>query len=52
MPWRSIEAIEIATAQWVDWFNIRRIMASIGDAPPVEHESAHCEQLESLALAA
>ena len=51
-PWRNIEAVEIATLSWVDWFNNRRIMESIGNVPPVEHEAAYYEQLESQALAA
>ena len=51
-PWRSIDAVEIATLEWVDWFNNRRIMESIGIVPPVEHEAAYYEQLEGQALAA
>ena len=22
-PWRSLEAVEFATLEWVDWFNLR-----------------------------
>lgn len=51
-PWRSIDAVEIATLEWVDWFNNRRIMESIGNVPPVEYEAAYYEQLESQAIAA
>ena len=51
-PWRSIDAVEIATLEWVDWYNNRRIMESIGNVPPTEHEAAYYEQLESQAMAA
>lgn len=30
-PWRVLEAVELATLEWVDWFNNRRILESIGD---------------------
>ena len=38
-PWRGIEAVELATLSWVDWFNNRRIMESIGNVPPAELEA-------------
>src|ERR671921_210275 len=37
-PWRSFEAVEFATLEWVDWFNNRRLLASIGSIPPAEAE--------------
>jgi putative transposase len=33
-PWRSAEAVEFATLEWVDWFNNRRIFGPIGNIPP------------------
>jgi putative transposase len=33
-PWRSFEAVEFATLEWVDWFNHRRQLAPIGNIPP------------------
>jgi transposase InsO family protein len=38
-PWRSLEAVEIATLQWVDWFNHRRLLEPIGNIPPAEAEA-------------
>ena len=35
-PWRHSEAVELATPEWVDWFNNRRLLAPIGYVPPVE----------------
>ncbi len=37
-PWRTLDAVEIATAEWVDWFNHRRLYEYCGDIPPVEAE--------------
>ena len=37
-PWRSVEAVELATLAWVDWFNNRRILAPLGYVPPAEFE--------------
>ena len=35
-PWRSLEAVEYATLEWVDWFNNRRLLEPIGHVPPVK----------------
>jgi len=37
-PWRSLDDVEFATLDWVDWFNNRRLLSSIGDVPPAEFE--------------
>jgi putative transposase len=37
-PWRSFEAVEFATLEWVDWFNNRRLLDPIGNIPPAEAE--------------
>ena len=51
-PWRSFEAVELATLEWVDWFNTRRLLAPIGNIPPAEAEAAYYIQLEALPIAA
>jgi transposase InsO family protein len=51
-PWKSIEAVEFAVFQWVDWFNRRRLLESIGDVPPAEFEQAYYRQQEAHAIAA
>jgi putative transposase len=43
-PWRTIEEVELATAEWVDWFNHRRLYEYCGDVPPVELEAAYYSQ--------
>ena len=46
-PWRSPEQVEFATLAWVDWFNNRRLLGSIGDIPPVEREQVYYESRAS-----
>lgn len=51
-PWRSIEAVEYATLEWVDWFNHRRLLEPIGNIPPAEAEANYYAMLEKPAMAA
>jgi hypothetical protein len=51
-PWRSFEAVEFATLEWVDWFNNRRLMEPIGNIPPAEAEERYYAMLEQPAMAA
>lgn len=39
-PWRSLQAVEFATLDWVDWFNHKRLLEPIGDIPPAEAEAS------------
>ena len=45
-PWRTMEAVEYATLDWVDWFNNRRLLETIGSIPPAEAEAAYYANLE------
>ncbi|WP_122928470.1 IS3 family transposase [Sphingobium sp. LF-16] len=51
-PWRSFEAVEYATLEWVDWFNNRRLLEPIGNIPPVEAEQRYYAMLDDVPLAA
>jgi len=51
-PWRSLEAVEYATLEWVDWYNNRRLMEPIGNIPPAEAEANYYAALEQTAIAA
>jgi putative transposase len=51
-PWRSFEAVEFATLQWVDWFNNRRLLEPIGNIPPAEAEERYYAATRSPAMAA
>src|SRR3954454_14894157 len=43
-PWRTLEPVELATAEWVDWWNHRRLHSAIGDVPPAEYEANYHHQ--------
>jgi transposase InsO family protein len=45
-------SLEYATLEWVDWFNHRRLLESIGNVPPAELEMAYYRQPEEPAIAA
>ena len=51
-PWRTLEAVEFATLEWVDWFNHRRLLEPIGNIPPAEAEARYYAQTEDVARAA
>ena len=51
-PWRSFEAVELATLEWFDWFNNRRLLEPIGNIPPAEAEERHYAMLEQSDMAA
>jgi putative transposase len=40
-PWRTVDQVEYATAELVDWFNHRRLYEYCGDIPPAELEAAY-----------
>ena len=40
-PWKNIDDLEIATAEYIDWFNHRRLHGEIGMIPPVELEDTY-----------
>jgi putative transposase len=50
--WRSFEAVEFATLEWVNWFNHRRLLEPIGNIPPAEAEERYYAVLERPAMAA
>ncbi len=43
-PWRDVDQLELATLEWVSWFNHSRLHRSLGDIPPVEYEEVHHAQ--------
>lgn len=44
-PWKTKEALELATLVWVAWFNNHRLLSSIGCIPPNEAEVNYYRQL-------
>ena len=51
-PWRSFEAVEFATLEWVDWFNHRRLLEPIGNIPPAEAERNYYAAMDNIPMAA
>jgi transposase InsO family protein len=43
-PWRTIEQLELATLEWVDWYNQRRLHSWCGHIPPAEYEAIYYNQ--------
>jgi putative transposase len=46
--WRNREAVEMATLDWVHWFNHQRLLGPIGKIPPAEAEAAYYRQQAAL----
>jgi|TARA_Y100001934_G_scaffold43067_1_gene51899 transposase InsO family protein len=44
-PWKSMESVELATLEWVSWFNHQRLMEPLGYIPPGEAEANYYRQL-------
>jgi transposase InsO family protein len=44
-PWKTRESVELATLEWVAWFNHHRLMEPIGYIPPAEAEANYYRQL-------
>ena len=44
-PWKTKEAVELATLEWVSWFNHHRLLKPIGYIPPAEAEANYYRQL-------
>ena len=45
-PWRNADHVEVATAEWVQWWNHKRLHTSVGKMPPAEYEERYYRQLE------
>ena len=48
-PWKTKESLELATLEWVSWFNHHRLLEPIGFIPPAEAEENYYRQLASQA---
>ena len=49
-PWKTKEAVEFATLEWVAWFNNERLLEPIGYIPPAEAEANYYRQLANQAV--
>jgi transposase InsO family protein len=44
-PWKTRESVELATLEWVSWYNHQRLMGPLGHIPPAEAEANYYSQL-------
>lgn len=51
-PWKTFDAVEYATLDWVSWFNAKRLLEPIGNIPPAEYENLYYTQEMSPAVSA
>lgn len=49
-PWKSIDDVEIAVAEYIDWYNHRRLHSELGLIPPVEYETNHHHTTASVSV--
>ncbi|WP_406729395.1 IS3 family transposase [Streptomyces sp. GD-15H] len=47
-PWRTLSRVELATAEWIDWYCHRRLHGERGHVPPVEYEANHSRESTKL----
>jgi putative transposase len=47
-PWKGLDDVELATLEYVDWFNHRRLHSACGDTPPFEFEQQHYRSIAGL----
>jgi transposase InsO family protein len=51
-PWRNCKAVEMATLEWVEWFNNCRLLEPIGNIPPAEAEARYYAMFNEPAMVA
>lgn len=51
-PWKTYDAVEYATLDWISWFNTKRLLEPIGNIPPAEYENLYYTQEMSPAVSA
>jgi putative transposase len=49
-PWRGLDDLELATLEYLDWYNHRRLHGACGDLPPAEYEALHYDAIGKLTL--
>ncbi len=40
-PWRGLDDLEMATVEYIDWYNNRRLHGELSHVPPAEYEALH-----------
>lgn len=50
-PWRTADQVELATAEWVDWWNRRRLHSAAHNLPPAEFEKLYDDEHAAVVVA-
>jgi putative transposase len=50
--WQTVDQVELATARWVEWWNMRRLHSACGNIPPAEFEAEHARRIAQASVAA
>ena len=48
---RGLDDLELATCEWVHWYNIHRLHSAIGYRPPIEYENEYYRQINDQSIA-
>lgn len=51
-PWRDVDHVEVAVAEYIDWFNNRRLHGELAHVPPAEYEATHATRSAPVLLTA
>ncbi|MFG2005517.1 integrase core domain-containing protein [Spirillospora sp. NPDC048911] len=43
-PWKNLTGVELATAEWIDWYNTTRLHGELGHIPPDEYEATYYKE--------
>jgi putative transposase len=46
-PWKTLSDVELATLEWVDWFNTTRLHSACGRLSPNEYEHGYQDILQT-----
>jgi putative transposase len=46
-PWKTLSDVELATLEWVDWFNTTRLHSACGRLSPAQYEHRYIEILQT-----
>ena len=45
-PWKTLADVELATLEWVDWYNHERLHSACDWRPPAEYEALYLNHIE------